>query len=86
MVWENLQTQFREKKEASLKDYRYFKASEKCKRLEQKLNTLLEPVNGHWETLKELERNWLQRSRAIPDVLYVSVNGAGDPIEVFLPE
>lgn len=82
---EKFQAQLRERKEVALADFRYFNADEKRERLRQELQALISPVDMHWETLKEMEDQWRLRLRCVPEVLYVSVNEVGQPLEVFLP-
>jgi hypothetical protein len=85
-VREKFQTQFHEKKNLALQDWRYWEAEEKCQRFEQELNSLLVPVNRHWEILEELETQWTRRSAGVPEITYVEVNEAGQPLQFFLPE
>lgn len=83
---EKFQTQFHEKKKIALQDCRYWEAEEKRERLEQELNSLIGPVNRHWEVLEELETQWRHRAVGVPEIVYVEVNEAGNPLQLFLPE
>lgn len=85
-VWEKFQTQFHEKKNVALQDWRYWEAEEKRQRFEQELNSLLGPVNKHWEVLEELETQWKHRAVGVPESFYVEVNEAGHPLQFFLPD
>lgn len=86
VMQESYQTRFREKKDVALGDHQYGSGDEKRKRMLQKLQGLLDPVETHWRITKEMEDQWRLRSRTIPEMLYVSVNEAGQPVEVFLPD
>jgi hypothetical protein len=82
---ERFRAQLQDKKNVSLDDFRYFDADKKRERFRQSLTALLDPVDSHWETLKEIERQWRLCIDGVPEVLYVSVNEAEKPSEVFLP-
>ncbi len=85
-VKEKFQTQFHEKKEIALKDWRYLEAEEKRQRFDQELSSSLARVNRHWEVLEELETQWKHRAASVPEIVYVEVNEAGQPQRLFLPE
>jgi nicotinamide riboside kinase len=76
-VKEKFQTQFHEKKEIALKDWRYLEAEEKRQRFDQELSSSLARVNRHWEVLEELETQWKHRAASVPEIVYVEVNEAG---------
>lgn len=82
---EAFQTRLDEKREKSLKDWRYTQAGEKRTRLEEELQSLRESVEGHQEILNQLEIQWLDRSASIPSRIYVEVDDAGTPQRLFLP-
>jgi hypothetical protein len=85
VVRRKFHTQFETKKRASLRDYRYFDSDKKRDRLEQDLKSLLGAMDAGWETLEELERQWQNRSKGLPESCTSRWTGRDVPWNSFFP-
>ena len=85
-AWKMLSGVFELRQAKSLKDWRMFNADDKRARLKRELEALLEPIEQNIKTLTYLAEKWKESSTAVPETLYVSVDGGSREATLYVPD